>query len=251
MALLAAGAVFVDRGTDGARPPAALLAHVDGWLVAKGLGIDQVSLEGHRYTPDTDVLDALDLPHAGSMLLFNGTEAATRILRLPWIDRVQIKPLVPNGLHVVVTERRPYAVWEHDGRRQVIDQTGRVLGVAGPRAFADLPLVQGEGAPTMAADLHATLSLFPALATRLVAAERIGARRWILHLAGGMRVHLPASQEAAALQRLAAMQATRGLLDRELAEIDLRAPGMMVLPRQRSATADPLPGDAVPTAPRL
>jgi cell division protein FtsQ len=232
LALLTGGAsAWLLLATSEVRQPSVLTAHIDQWLAGKGLGIEQVSLEGHRYTTDADIFDALDLANSGSMLRFNGTEAANRMLRLPWVQRVQIKPLVPNGLHVVVTERKPYAVWEHGGRRLLIDKTGHRLASIGSESFADLPRVRGDGAPTAIADLHATLALFPAIETRLASAQRIGARRWALVLSNGVTVQLPAEQEAAALQKLAALQARVALLDRDIAEIDLRGPGLTVRPR--------------------
>jgi cell division protein FtsQ len=253
--LLAAVTVCFAMGPTGHSSSSALVASfaapIDRWIVAQGLGIEQVSLEGHRFTTDADIFDALDLPNAGSMLRFNGTDAAARILRLPWVQRVQIKPLVPNGLHLVITERTPYAVWEHDagpgfqpgkpagqaGRRLLVDQTGHVLAAIGPEAFNDLPRVRGEGAAAAAADLHSTLALFPAIATRLTVAERIGGRRWSLALDNGLRIHMPAGQEASALQHLAALQANHRLLDRAIAEIDLRAPGVTVRPHAASPSA--------------
>ena len=62
-------------------------------------------------------------------------------------------------------------------------------------------------------------------------AERVGERRWVLSLAPGILVQMPAQQETAALQRLATLQAEHGLLDRGLAEIDLREPDLTVRPR--------------------
>ena len=86
--------------------------------------------------------------------------------------------------------------------------------------------MHGDNAHTAVADLHATLSLFPAIETRLAVAQRIGGRRWMLVLNNGVKVHLPAEQDAAAIQRLAALQAGTGLLDRDVAEIDLRGAGV-------------------------
>jgi cell division protein FtsQ len=252
--LLAAGMTALVFGPSTLRAPSDLtgpaIAIVDKWIATHGLGIEQVSLQGHRFTPDSDIFDALDLPNAGSMLRFNGTEAGARILRLPWIQRVQIKPQVPNGLQVVVTERTPYAVWEHEGpvqtpagpagqnlRRQLIDQGGRVLATIGPNAFSGLPRVRGEGAPVAAADLHATLALFPVIAQRLLVAERVGERRWVLVLDRGLRIHLPAEHEATAMQSLAALQASHQMLERDVMEIDLRAPGFTVRPRAHSPVA--------------
>lgn len=139
----------------------------------------------------------------------------------------------PNALRIVVTERAPFAVWRQDAqagaREVVVDRQGHVLAPAGAEAFARLPRLVGPGAPQAAADLLAALALFPAVAARLAAAERVGERRWTLWLAPGpgqasaTAVHLPATGELAALQRLADLDAGHALLATDLAAIDLRA----------------------------
>lgn len=251
LATSAAGAAWLQLGPSGVRPPSDITEQVDRWLVAKGLGIDQVSLEGHRFTTDADIFDALDLLNAGSMLRFNGSEAANRILRLPWVHRVQIKPLVPNGLYIVISERTPYAVWEHEGRRILIDKSGHRLATIGPSSFADLPRVRGEGANVAVADLHATLALFPAIETRLTMAERVGGRHWALNLSNGPRVLLPAEHDAAAIQQLAALHARTNVLDRDISEIDLRGRSPTVRLATRAVASGSVPPEPSISAPQM
>ena len=210
-----------------------MIAAVDAKLGVWGLGIEQVTLSGQRYTSDNDIFAALDLANARSLLRFRGQEAAERILRLPWIERVQIRPIVPNALEIVITERTPYAVWDENGRRLLVDKTGHVLASVGAQAFAELPRIRGAGAPAAAADLHATLSIFPAIADRLTVAERVGDRRWTLELSGATRVDLPAEHETSALQTLAVLQSRHAILDHELADIDLRTTPPVVRLREQ------------------
>ncbi len=64
---------------------------------------------------------------------------------------------------------------------------------------------------------------------RLVAAVRVGERRWNLQLRGGMNVMLPEGHEPEAIDRLMALQQDHALLDRPLEVVDMRLPDRLVL----------------------
>jgi cell division protein FtsQ len=64
---------------------------------------------------------------------------------------------------------------------------------------------------------------------RVHALVRVSERRWNLRLRNGTDVLLPEGQEAAAITRLAELQAKQGLMDRPLVAIDLRLPDKLVL----------------------
>jgi cell division protein FtsQ len=84
-----------------------------------------------------------------------------------------------------------------------------------------LPQVAGEGAATEAARLFALLADHPALMARVDVAERVGGRRWVLRLADGGTVQLPARGEVEALVQALRVASARGP---EASEIDVRVP---------------------------
>jgi cell division protein FtsQ len=218
---LAAFALFVQS----ARPlnsPTPALAEIEQVLDLAGFGLTQVSLAGHRYTPDSDILDAVGLGSARTMLTFDSRAAKARVEALPWVERASIERILPDRLEVRVTERAPFAVWSHDGRHSLIDRSGRELAVVPVGAMPTLPRISGEGAAMAAAALFSIVGQRPDLAARISVAERISGRRWTLRLAGGGSVQLPAQDEAAALDRALQIAAVQGL---EASEIDVRVPG--------------------------
>jgi cell division protein FtsQ len=89
-----------------------------------------------------------------------------------------------------------------------------------------LPRVAGEGAAAEAAGLFALLAGHPALMARIDVAERVGGRRWMLRLADGGTVQLPARGEAEALVRALRIASARGP---EVSEIDVRVPERMLV----------------------
>ena len=60
-------------------------------------------------------------------------------------------------LRIEVKERKPFALWQKDGKLYLIAEDGTVLGGPVPREFASLPLVVGKGAETPRSDLLALL----------------------------------------------------------------------------------------------
>ena len=90
---------------------ATFLPAADEIRALAGLGIDQVTLTGHRFTLDRDIFDALDLANAGSLVTFDAGEARSRIEQLPWVSTAAISRVFPGSLDVRITERRPSALW--------------------------------------------------------------------------------------------------------------------------------------------
>ncbi|MGH7210925.1 MAG: cell division protein FtsQ/DivIB, partial [Acetobacteraceae bacterium] len=79
----------------------------------------------------------------------------------------------------------------------------------------------------------------PALQARVVAAIRVGERRWNLLLKSGMTVMLPEGHEAVALERLVALDQAHKLLERPLQFVDLRLPDRLVVRAKTDAVAVP------------
>src|SRR4029077_15867617 len=111
----------------------------------------------------------------------------------------------------------------------LIDRTGQVVANQNVAEFRQLPLVVGPGAQTAAATLIDALTDRPDLQKRVVAAVRVGERRWNLRIDNGADVMLPEGHEVQALDRLVQLQQQHALLDRPLAAIDMRLGDRLVL----------------------
>ena len=146
---------------------------------------------------------------------------------------------------VNLQERRPFAIWQSQGKFVLVDRTGQVVANQDVAQFKHLPLIVGLGAPSAAADLLDALRERPALAEKVSAAVRVGERRWNLRMNNGTDVLLPEGHEVVALDRLIRLQQEQAVLDRPLATIDLRLPDRLVF-RPRADAKD---GAIVPPMP--
>lgn len=221
------------------RSIASLLHDAEQALAWAGLGIDQIALSGQRFTPDSDIFEAVDLANARSLLTFDGTRARARIEDLPWIETASINRVFPGALDVQVTERKPLALWVKRDREFLIDATGRVLSGVRKGSHVGLPRVAGEGAPAQAEALLELMRRYPRIWERFELAERVGGRRWTLHLKNHVTIHLGADREAVALAALASADHLGVLLSGHDLIIDLRTEGHVAVRRDKRPATPP------------
>ena len=205
------------------------LDNVDRSLVAwsgrTGLVVRDVLVEGRRRTPPEALRDRLDLDIGMPLLAVDTAAAKDRLETLAWIERASVARMLPNTVQVRLLERQPLALWQRDGRFEVIDRAGAVIEGAvsdRPQEYAHLRVLVGDDAPQSAAALFALLSTEPALSARVVAATRVGGRRWNVHLDNQIEVLLPERNALGAWRLLADKARDDALLDRAITAIDLR-----------------------------
>jgi cell division protein FtsQ len=195
---------------------------------ASGLRVTDVVVEGRANTPEPLLRAAIGVNVGDPILGFSLEETRARIETIPWVERATVERRLPGTLVVNLQERRPFAVWQNQGKFVLVDRTGQVVTNQDVAQFPHLPLIVGQGAPGAAAGLLDALRERPALAEKVVASVRVGERRWNLRMTNGTDVMLPEGHEVVALDRLIALQQQHSVLDRPLAAIDMRLPDRLV-----------------------
>ncbi len=238
-------------GGQTARAYDALTGGIDHLAIAAGFGVKRVTVTGQLHATDAAITAALGAGPDTMMLGFDTNAAKARLEAVPWIKHAQVMRLLPSTLQVVVEERTPYAVWQNKGQTYVIDAEGVVLAPALREAYASLPLVVGEGAGKNAAQLLAQLTPFSDLTKDVIAAIRVGDRRWTLKLASGLEIMLPDDNIAEALTSLAKLDDEHGVLKRDIAAVDLRLLDRVTVRLRETASANQPSGATeadIPTA---
>ncbi|NKC32191.1 FtsQ-type POTRA domain-containing protein [Roseomonas sp. BU-1] len=206
--------------------------------LAAGLAVQEVVVEGRQNTPADLIRAAIGAELGDPMLAFSPEEARARLETIAWVEAAHVERRLPGTILVKLTERTPFAIWQHQGRFSIIDREGLVVETETLDAFGPLPLVVGAGADKHAAGLYDLLLAHRSILARTQALVRVGERRWNLRLHNGADVLLPEGQEAPALNRLSELQARNALLDRPLASVDMRLPDRLVV-RQQPGTVEP------------
>ena len=222
-------------------------------MIGAGFGIDQVNVSGQRYTSDTDIFDALDLPNVRTLAAFDSEAALKRIERIPWVDRARITRVYPGTLDIVVRERTPAAIWKRGDTNYLVDATGRVLGPAPAGGPWVLTHFAGEGADREGIPMLAALQRYPAIEREYAYGERVAERRWRIVLKNGTVLELGADREIESFDEIADAPTLAKALKGTAMVIDLRTRGRIaVRPAGRDlAKAAVLDGVPAPFAARV
>jgi cell division protein FtsQ len=208
---------------------------------ALGLTVDNIEVEGRETTDSTTIMAALAADRGTPILLVSPSRAREQLQALPWVRSAVIERRLPGTLHVRLVERKPLAIWQHNGVQQLIDREGAVIPVKELDRFAKLPIVVGDDAAKYAAALVDMLTKEPELAARVAAAMHVGGRRWNLRIDSAIDVLLPENDPAAAWTHLAQLERSNGLLKRDVQIVDLRFPDRLILRVNTQAPKDAAP----------
>jgi cell division protein FtsQ len=193
------------------------------------LTVESVQVEGRQRADKQAILAALGVWRGTPILAVDLDAAKARLETVPWVRNASIERLLPDTLYVRLTERAPLALWQHQGKFDLIDQDGTIITDANIGDYPFLPQVVGAGAPIATPDLLKVLAGEPALQAHVTASVRVGGRRWDVHLDNGVIVSLPENNGARAWHHLAALDRSDKLLERDVQVVDMRLPDRVVL----------------------
>jgi cell division protein FtsQ len=194
-----------------------------------GYAAHDIRISGLKWHSPPAVLDAIAVTPGGPLVGFEPARARRVLENLDWVKSARVHRLFPNQLEIHIVERQPFAIWQRDGRFHVIDDTGVALSSITAADVPSLPVVTGEGAQSAVAQLVNHMEAHPGLESKVMAAGRVGARRWNLYLTGTVKVLLPEHGVEKALAVLSDLNYRHRILDKQLGVIDLRVPGRVTL----------------------
>lgn len=194
-----------------------------------GLTVGEVLVQGRNESDRAAVLYAIGSKRGDAILGFDPKSAKERLEALPWVRQATVERRLPDTIFVRLEERQPLALWQKDGRLSLVDRAGVVIQRSGLERFRQLPLIIGDGAPAHAAALLATLASEPDLLARVSSMTRVSDRRWTLTFDNTVELHLPEQDIGRAWAKFAATERSQGLLNRDIAAVDLRLPDRLVV----------------------
>lgn len=207
----------------------ALIDETVATSASMGLTVERVMIEGRHDTPPELLISTIEVTAGDPILAVDPEAIRLRLEDLPWIRSATVERRLPGEIRLTIVEREPIALWQRDGRYHLVDRYGDWLPITETGKYTGMIVLTGEDAPAQAQALLDLLALEPELATRVVAAQRVGARRWNLQFDNGVDVRLPEEEPAAAWRALAAMEREQGLIDRDLVMIDMRVPDRLIV----------------------
>src|SRR5262245_12524609 len=189
---------------------------------AAGFRITSIAMAGQKQLSREEILTTAGITGRTSLLFLDAADARAKLKANPWIAEATILKLYPSRLHVAVTEREAFALWQKDGKVSVISSDGTVVEPFVSARFAKLPLVVGIGAEARAKDFLAVLDQYPAIREQMHAAVLVAERRWNVVLKNGIDIRLPETDTGKALETLVQLDRDNKLLTRDITVVDMR-----------------------------
>jgi cell division protein FtsQ len=192
-------------------------------LVAEaGFGIAEVHITGNTRTPPETVLAALGFAPGQSIFGADLHDARARLMALEWVSDADVVRRYPDTINVRLIEKVPFALWQSGNELWVVERSGGRITMDNIAAYARLPLLLGDGAPQLGADIVDVVATKRALSARVKAYQRQSMRRWNLLLDNKVVVKLPEKNWQKELDTLEHLIIDNGVLERDIVEIDLR-----------------------------
>jgi cell division protein FtsQ len=196
---------------------------VDAVTDEAGFGIQDIRITGNSRTPAASIAAALGLERGQSIFDVDLRAARRRLMALDWISEAEVRRRYPDSISVDVVEKVPFALWRALDGLYVIDRAGGIITSKSLPAFAKFPKLVGPGA-NHGAEIVDAVASHRVLAARVSVMQRVGNRRWNLVLDDGVNVKLPEKDWEKQLDVLEHLIIDKGVLERDISEIDLRSP---------------------------
>jgi cell division septal protein FtsQ len=122
----------------------AALAGLYGLAASSAFTAKRTAISGTTWTPQADIIAALDIPAGQNLFTLNTALVASRLDGIPAVEGVKVTVALPDEVRVAVTERQALLVWQASGHRFLVDGTGMLfadLGDSPSAAAASLPVV--------------------------------------------------------------------------------------------------------------
>ncbi len=208
---------------------------------AAGFVLNDIQLVGRKQTDIAASIRAIRAKKGDPLLDIDLELVRQRLLELPWVKDAVVRRRLPQTLYVQIFEREPLARWQHEGVVRVLGDDTKVLQGISANDFSHLILLVGKDAPQHAKALLAQINARPTLAKEILAATRVGERRWDLRVKSGLTIKLPELEASAALDRLTSLYERENLADKAVSVVDMRVPEKLIftpLPNAEKPNAD-------------
>lgn len=194
------------------------------FFLLSGLKLENVYIEGRYYTTPETITNSLNLELGTPIFSIDLNEVKTSLESIDWIKYAVVERILPNTINLKIVERTPIAFWQNNGKLFLLDDEGVLISENNLKQFKNLPIFVGDDAPLHGNMLIKIISEDKELYQHIVAAIRIGERRWNIRLDNGTEIKLPADNLQKAWEYVIKLFKNKKLLDINIKSIDLRIP---------------------------
>ena len=198
-------------------------------LINSGFTIKNIEVLGANHLDKDDIIKFVRTYNNVNIFKVNIKDIYRKIKNNTWIKKASIEVIYPNTIKILLTEKKPIAIWQNRYGNNLITKTGDVILEKNLEDFkVYLPIIIGDNANK---NIHSILNIFSAnkdFLKNIWSLTFVNERRWDIHFKQGLTIRLPHSNTKEAWQKVIFLNENFKILNIGLTEIDLRKPNQIL-----------------------
>ena len=170
------------------------------------LSYDKINIVGIVNSDESQIKEIIsnktkniNFDHLGSKII---DEIRLEIEKINWVKQVFINRNIASNLDIKIVEYNPFAIWEKNNKKYIIDKEGVKIDVKNIDDFDYLIIVNGDKANLKVRSLFNIFSAKPEIGRNVYSASLVGDRRWDIRFHNNILVKLPEKNIDKAWKRL-------------------------------------------------
>ena len=192
-------------------------------LINNGFIVKNIEILGLNHIDKDDIIKIINNHNNINIFNVNVKNIYKEIKNNTWIKKVSIEIVYPNTIKIILTEKKPIAIWQNRFGNNLITETGDVIFEKKLESFKSyLPIIIGHNANKNIYSILNILSTNKDFAKNIWSLTFVNERRWDVHFNQGLTIRLPSKNIENAWEKVVYLSENFNILSLGLTEIDLR-----------------------------
>ena len=192
-------------------------------LINNGFKIKNIEISGLNHLDKNDIIKIVNAYNEINIFKINVGDIYKKIKNNTWIKKASIEIIYPNTIKILLTEKKPVAIWQNRDGNTLITKSGDVIFEKNLAEFKNyLPIVVGENVHKEVQSILDIFSKNKDFVTNIWSLTFVNQRRWDVHFNQGLTIKLPSKNLEKAWEKVLYLDKEFKILNLGLTELDLR-----------------------------
>ena len=192
-------------------------------LINNGFKIKNIEISGLNHLDKNDIIKIVNAYNDINIFNVNVDDIYKKIKNNTWIKKASIEMIYPNTIKILLTEKKPVAIWQNRYGNTLITKSGDVIFEKNLEEFKNyLPIVVGENVHKEVQSILDIFSKNKDFVTNIWSLTFVNQRRWDVHFNQGLTIKLPSKNLEKAWEKVLYLDKEFKILNLGLTELDLR-----------------------------